>query len=226
MSASSTPLLAVFWDELLFTGCWVFGRWQKVSKTKFFADASIIESAYILKASTENFAKVQYLKTRTEVMMDPITRQLKKRRLWNCWCCLRWRGWRWWWEWGTLTNIVGGANDFLDLFAFLDDSADLSITYMLSRSKPDGYLQFKPRGHTVWSRSWETRSSAQYSAALCPGGRCSWKCDKFRVLSKYVGISCNARFPWRKENSTWRGCKTRPPTAAAWSLGRPGNVET
>ena len=47
-------------------------------KTKFFADASIIESAYILKASTENFAKVQYLKTRTEVMMDPITRQLKK----------------------------------------------------------------------------------------------------------------------------------------------------
>ena len=50
-----------------------------MSKTKFFADASIIKSAYILKASTENFAKVQYLKTRTEVMMDPITRQLKKR---------------------------------------------------------------------------------------------------------------------------------------------------
>ena len=49
-----------------------------MSKTKFFADASRIESAYILKASTENFAKVQYLKTRTEVMMDPITRQLKK----------------------------------------------------------------------------------------------------------------------------------------------------
>ena len=48
-------------------------------KTKFFADASIIESAYILKASTENFAKVQYLKARTEVMMDPITSQLKER---------------------------------------------------------------------------------------------------------------------------------------------------
>ena len=78
MSASSSPLLTVFWDELLFTGCWVFGRWQKVSKTKFSADASRTKSAYILKASTENFAKVQYLKTRTEVMMDPITRQLKK----------------------------------------------------------------------------------------------------------------------------------------------------
>ena len=49
-----------------------------MSKTKFFADASRTKSAYILKASTENFAKVQYLKTRTEVMMDPITRQLKK----------------------------------------------------------------------------------------------------------------------------------------------------
>ena len=49
-----------------------------MSKTKFSADASRTKSAYILKASTENFAKVQYLKTRTEVMMDPITRQLKK----------------------------------------------------------------------------------------------------------------------------------------------------
>ena len=93
-ASSSTPLLTVFWDELLFTGCWVFGWWQKVSKTKFFADASRIVSAYILKASTENFAKVQYLKARTEVMMDPITSQLKERWLWNCWCCLRWRGWR------------------------------------------------------------------------------------------------------------------------------------
>ena len=164
-------------------------------------------------------------KFRTKVMMDPITRQLKKDDCGTADAACDDEDEEWS-EWGTLTNIVGGANDFLDLFAFLDDSADLSITYMLSRSKPDGYLQFKPRGHTVWSRSWETRSSAQYSVAWCPGGRCSWKCDKFRVLSKYVGISCNARFPWRKETSTWRGCKTPPPTAAAWSLGRPGNVET
>ena len=155
----------------------------------------------------------------------PVAKSVQDQVLYRCVKNREWE-WRWWSEWGTLTDIVGGANDFLDLFAFLDDSADLSITYMLSRSKPDGYFQFKPRGHTVWSRSWETRSSAQYSAAWCPGGRCSWKCDKFRVLSKYVGISCNTRFPWRKETSTWRGCTTQPPTAAAWSLGRPGNVET
>ena len=48
-----------------------------MSKTKFFADASRIVSAYILKASTGDFAN--HLKTRAEVMMDPVTSQLKER---------------------------------------------------------------------------------------------------------------------------------------------------
>ena len=50
-----------------------------------------------------------------------------------------------------------------------------------------------------------------------------WQVEGLIKICRHVG---NARFPWRKETSTWRGCKTRPPTAAAWSLGRPGNVET